>query len=102
MTRDESWQLITDVQTRQSELANVEVKAAHGGTPRRLYEPLSAFANRTGSGILLLRLNESSDFSIVGVSDARWLREEIIEVAHVSSRVSTHNKGIECEHPASE
>jgi len=53
MTRDEVRQLIADVQKRQSELASVEVKAARGGTPRRLYEPLSAFANRTGGGVLL-------------------------------------------------
>jgi hypothetical protein len=42
MTRDELQQLIADVQQHQSELANVAVKAAHGGTPRRLYESLSA------------------------------------------------------------
>lgn len=102
MAREELRQLIVDVQRRQSELANVEVKAARGGTLRRLYEPLSAFANCTGGGLLLSILNESSDFSIVGISAAQRLREEIKEVAHVSSRVSMDNKGIECEHPASE
>jgi ATP-dependent DNA helicase RecG len=77
MTRDEVRQLIADVQKRQSELASVEVKAARGGTPRRLYEPLSAFANRTGGGVLLFGLDESRDFSIVGVGDAHRLQEEI-------------------------
>jgi hypothetical protein len=48
MTHVELRQLIVDVQNRQSELANVEVKAARSGTPRRLCESLSAFANRTG------------------------------------------------------
>lgn len=67
MTRSELQQLIADVQKRQSELANVEVKAARRGTPRRLFEPFSAFANRTGGGVLLFGLDESSDFSIVGV-----------------------------------
>jgi len=80
----------------------VEVKAARGGTPRRLYEPLSAFANRTGGGVLLLRLNELSDFSIIGVSDTRCFREKIVEVAHVSFRVTMDNKSIECEHRTSE
>ena len=77
MTREELRQLIADVQRRQSELDNVEVKAARGGTPRRLYEPLSAFANRTGGGVLLFGLDESKDFSIVGVGDVQRLQEEI-------------------------
>src|SRR5262245_13602281 len=81
MTRDEVRQLIADVQKRQSELASVEVKAARGGTPRRLYEPLSAFANRTGGGVLLFGLDESRDFSIVGVGDAHRLQEEITHLA---------------------
>jgi ATP-dependent DNA helicase RecG len=81
MTRDELRQLIADVQRRQSELDNVEVKAARGGTPRRLYEPLSAFANRTGGGVLLFGLDESRDFSIVGVGDVQRLQEEIMHLA---------------------
>ena len=77
MTRDELKQLISEVQRRQSELDSVEVKSARGGTPRRLYEPLSALANRTGGGVLLFGLDESADFSIVGVSDVHRLQEEI-------------------------
>ncbi|HXH13699.1 MAG TPA: ATP-binding protein [Alphaproteobacteria bacterium] len=81
MIHDELKQLIADVQNRQSELANVEVKAARSGTPRRLYESLSAFANRTGGGVLLFGLDESSDFSIVGVGDAQRLQEDITHLA---------------------
>src|SRR5919106_454842 len=81
MTRSEWQQLIADVQKRQSELANVEVKAARRGTPRRSFEPFSAFANRTGGGVLLFGLDESSDFSIVGVGDAQRLQEEITHLA---------------------
>jgi ATP-dependent DNA helicase RecG len=69
VTRDELRQLIAAVQYHQSELASVEVKAARGGTPRRLYETLSAFASRTGGGVLF-RLDEASDFLIVSVGDA--------------------------------
>ena len=70
MTREELRQLIADVQHHQSELASIEVKAARGGIPRRLYEPLSAFANRNSGGVLLCRLDEASDFSIVSIGDA--------------------------------
>lgn len=59
----------------------MEVKAARGGTPRRLYEPLSAFANRTGGAVLLFGLDESKDFSVVGVGDAHRLQEDITSLA---------------------
>jgi hypothetical protein len=48
MTRDELRQMVAEVKQRQSELDNVEVKTARGGTSKRLYESLSAFANRPG------------------------------------------------------
>ena len=57
MSLKELRQLIDEVQKRQSEFAHVEVKAARGGTPKRLYEPLSVLANRTGGGVLLFGLD---------------------------------------------
>lgn len=81
MTLEELRQLVTDVRRRHSELDNVEVKAARGGTPRRLYESLSAFANRTGGGVLLFGLDEGKDFSIVGVGNAQRLQEELTHLA---------------------
>ena len=50
MTREELQQLITEIQQNQCELADIEVKSAHGGTLQRLFEPLSALANRTEGG----------------------------------------------------
>lgn len=81
MTLEELRQLVADVQRRRSELDNVEVKAARGGTPRRLYEALSAFANRTGGGVLLFGLDEEKDFSIVGVGNVQRLQEEVTHTA---------------------
>jgi ATP-dependent DNA helicase RecG len=81
VTLEELRQLVADVQRRRSELDNVEVKAARGGTPRRLYEALSAFANRTGGGVLLFGLDEEKDFSIVGVGNAQRLQEEVTHLA---------------------
>ena len=49
--------------------------------PKRLYEALSAFANRTGDGIILFGLDESTDFSITGVGDAHKLQEEVTSIA---------------------
>jgi ATP-dependent DNA helicase RecG len=81
MTLEELKQLVAEVQKRQSELDNIEVKTARGGTPKRLFETLSAFANRTGGGVLLFGLEESRDFSIVGVGDVQRLQEEITHLA---------------------
>ena len=81
MTRNELRQLIEYVQKRQSEFDHVEVKSARRGTPKRLYEPLSSFANRSGGGVILFGLDESSDFSIVGVGDGHRLQEDITHLA---------------------
>jgi ATP-dependent DNA helicase RecG len=61
MTREELAQLIGEVQQGQSELAPVEVKSARVGTPERLYEPLSAFANRPGGGVIVFGLDEEGN-----------------------------------------
>ena len=81
MHSEELRQLISEVQNRRSKFDHVEVKAARGGTPKRLHEPLSTFANRTGGGVILFGLDESSDFSIVGVGDAHMLQEDITHLA---------------------
>lgn len=81
MDREDLWKLLDEVKKLQSESDHVEVKAARRGTPKRLYEPLSAFGNRTGGGVILFGLDESSDFSIVGVGDAHRLQEDITHLA---------------------
>jgi ATP-dependent DNA helicase RecG len=77
MTSEELFQLIGEVQRLQSELDDVEVKSAQGGTPQRLFEPLSAFANRAGGGVILFGLDERRNFAAVGVGNAQRLQEEI-------------------------
>ncbi len=77
MTREELSQLIADVQQLQSELDEVEVKTAQGGTPQRLYEGLSAFANQPGGGVFLFGLDERKQFDAVGVGNAHKLQEDI-------------------------
>ena len=71
MTRNELKQLISEGQKRQSAFGHVEVKTARGGTPKLLYESISAFANRTGGGALLFGLDESKNFSVFGYLSGR-------------------------------
>ena len=81
MTREELFEFITEVQWHQSELDDVEVKSALGGTPKRLFEPLSAFANRPGGGVILFGLDEKQGFEIVGVGNADQLQREISDLS---------------------
>jgi len=46
MTEDELIQIIAEVQKHKSEFDELEVKTARGGTPKRLFETLSAFSNQ--------------------------------------------------------
>ena len=81
MTKEELERLIAEVQHRQSELNDVEVKSARAGTPKRLYEAISAFANRTGGGVVLFGLDESADFDVIGVGNAHQLQADIGDLA---------------------
>ena len=80
MTREELLELIAEVQRHQSELDDIEVKSARGGTPKRLFEPLSAFSNHSGGGIILLGLDENQSFELVGVGDADRLQRDISDL----------------------
>ncbi|MBM4147120.1 MAG: AAA family ATPase [Nitrospira sp.] len=81
MTQEELQELISEVQQHQSELDDMEVKSAHKGTPQRLYEPISAFANSTSGGVILFGLNEERNYEIVGVGDSQRLQEEVSQLA---------------------
>lgn len=81
LTDTELLALIEEVQHLRSKLDDVEVKTALGGTPQRLFEVLSAFANRPGGGVLLLGLDERRAFEVVGVGDVHRLQEEISHLA---------------------
>ena len=76
MTPDELHKLVAEVQHRRMEPDAIEVKAARGGTPK-LFDSLSAFANRPGGGIILLGVNEKEDFRIVGIGSAQRIQEDV-------------------------
>ncbi|WP_093591002.1 ATP-binding protein [Streptomyces griseoaurantiacus] len=61
--------IIADLRSEGSDIAEVEVKLAAGGFPQTLAPTLSAFANTPGGGTLIFGLDESDNFSSVGVYD---------------------------------
>ncbi len=78
MELEELRRLVIQVQKRQMEPDAVEVKAAHHPkeTPR-VYDSLSAFANRPGGGVILFGLDEKQRFKIVGVGNPQKAQDDV-------------------------
>lgn len=63
----------------KAETQTIEVKAAEGGCPKKLYDTLSSFSNQDGGGVILFGLSEPDDFKVVGVYDAQDLQKKVTE-----------------------
>jgi len=50
MVESELQKLIEQIRTRGCEAQVIEVKAAHGGCPEKLYDTFSAFSNQNDGG----------------------------------------------------
>ncbi len=81
MEREEAIGLIEATRAGQFEDAFVEAKAARRQLPKRIYEALSAFANHTDGGIIVLGLDEEQNFDLVGVTDPQTVLNQLTEVA---------------------
>ncbi len=79
MTPDELKELVAHIRALSSEHQTVEVKAAHDGTPRRLYDTLSAFSNQDDGGTIIFGVDEDHGFEIVGVHDVGLLQDQVAE-----------------------
>lgn len=73
--------VVADLRAEGSDLAEVEVKRAAGGFPTSAAPTLSAFANTPGGGLLILGLDEASNFASVGVYDAAQCQAALAGVA---------------------
>ncbi len=77
MLPEELNKVIEDVLRRKSELPYIELKKAAKGTPEKLYDTLSSFANRSGGGIIIFGIDEKNDFAITGVYDVQDLQVKV-------------------------
>ena len=71
--------LVKKIIDTKAESQNIEVKAAHGGTPKRLYDTLSSFSNQDGGGIIVFGLDEQQGFKPVGVYDLQDIQKKVTE-----------------------
>ncbi len=79
MLTEELIDLARTVQGWQAEAQAVEVKSAHEGCPKRLYDTLSSFSNQDEGGTILFGLDETAEFETVGVYDAQSLQKCVTE-----------------------
>lgn len=68
--------LADKLQRIQTELPDVEVKAAKQGCPK-IFDSLSSLANQSGGGIILFGLDERAGFEACGVYDASDLMKQV-------------------------
>ena len=79
MLREELVELANEIIKSKAETQNIEVKAAQGGCPKRLYDTLSSFSNQDDGGILLFGIDEKQGFIPVGVYDLQDLQKKVTE-----------------------
>lgn len=68
--------IIKRILDTKAESQTIEIKAAHVGTPKRLYDTLSSFSNQDGGGIIIFGLDEAQEFKPVGVYDLQDLQKK--------------------------
>lgn len=79
MLPEELADLVSSIRVSKAESQALELKAAHQGCPKRLYDTLSAFANQDEGGVIVFGVDESSSFEPVGVYDVQDLQKHVAE-----------------------
>lgn len=79
MLVDELLELVSEVCKWKAETQTIEVKAAHEGCPRKLYDTLSSFSNQDSGGAILFGVDEKAGFKPVGVYDLQDLQKQVTE-----------------------
>lgn len=75
MITEELVELTNWILDKKTERQDLEIKAANGGCPKRLYDTLSSFSNQDGGGIIFFGVDETQNFRLVGVYDLQDLKK---------------------------
>jgi len=87
MLPEELTALVNDIAFKKCEMNNIELKKALNGTPHRLYDTLSSFANQSGGGIIIFGIDEKNNYSACGVYDPQDLQVKVMEQANQMSPI---------------
>lgn len=79
MLREELQDLVLQIQSQKCETNRLEIKSAHEGCPRRMYDTLSSFSNQDDGGIIVFGIDESSGYQVCGVYDPADLQTKLVE-----------------------
>jgi ATP-dependent DNA helicase RecG len=71
--------LVGKIQKIQCEMQTLEIKAAHTGSPTRLFDTLSSFSNQDDGGIIIFGISETDGYEVLGVYDAQDLQHRVAE-----------------------
>jgi ATP-dependent DNA helicase RecG len=73
VNREELWEIVDELRRVGTDTATVEAKAARKALPKDLWRTISSFSNTPGrgGGLIILGLDEDTDFSIVGVDEPK-------------------------------
>jgi ATP-dependent DNA helicase RecG len=69
--------VVEDLRRTGTDTLQVEAKRAEHELPKRLWETLSAFANTRGGGVLVLGLDQTARFSVVGVKNPGKVMQDL-------------------------
>ena len=58
MLTEELCALVKKIQNFNCEMQDIEIRSAHQGCPKRLYDTLSSFSNQDSGGIIIFGLDE--------------------------------------------
>lgn len=79
MLTEELIELANKICKQKAEEQTIELKTAHTGCPKRLYDTLSSFSNQDSGGILVFGIDENTAFQVVGVYDPQDLQKKVTE-----------------------
>lgn len=79
MTKEELFVLAEQICANKAEEQTIELKAAEGGCPHRLYDTLSSFSNQDMGGIIVFGINEQKGFIPCNVYDVQDLQKKVTE-----------------------
>jgi ATP-dependent DNA helicase RecG len=80
MNAQDALELIQAIQKGEFEDARLEVKRAQKGLPTHLYETISAFANQSEGGVIVLGIDEAHRFTLTGVENVQVVLTELTDL----------------------